>query len=132
MASGLQARRAGFHDVVWRVCGEEVLADKGRGTDEPGQVADRQRPQEIHGWRRPHAQCQPEHALRRHGRHQDSRRRVVVFQVSLHDEAAQGMGDEHRVAAQVVGGGADVVDVVGHGTCVKPLSRWDWRRARAG
>lgn len=50
---------------------------------------------------------------------QGSRRRIVVFEVSLHDEAAQGMGDEHWVAAKAVGRGLDIVDVIGDRARVK-------------
>ncbi len=76
---------------------------------------------EIHGWPAPDAHCQPQHALRRHRCHQDSGWGVSVFQVALHHEAAERMGDEHRAAAQPVGRGAHIVDIVGDGTCVKAL-----------
>ena len=69
----------------------------------------------------PDTHCQPEHALRRHGRHQNSGRGIVVFEVSLHDEAAQGMSDEHRLAAEAVGRGMNVVDVVGDRARVETL-----------
>ncbi len=76
---------------------------------------------EIHGWRRPDPRRQPEHALRRHRCHQDRRRGIVVLQVSLHDEAAQRMRDEDRAAAEALGGGAHVVDIVGDRARVERL-----------
>jgi hypothetical protein len=45
----------------------------------------------------------------------------VVFEVSLHDEAAQGMSDEHGLAAEAVGRGMNVVDVVGDRARVETL-----------
>jgi hypothetical protein len=45
----------------------------------------------------------------------------VVFEISLYYEAAQGMADEHRPAAQFVSGGMDVVDIVGNGTRAQRL-----------
>jgi hypothetical protein len=109
------------------VCAEEVLANKRWGTDEPGQIADGQRPQRDPWMAAPDARCQSQHALGRYRRHQDSGRGIAVFQVALNDAATQGMCNEHRPAAQIVGDGADIADIVSGGTCVKSLGG----RARA-
>ena len=69
----------------------------------------------------PDAGCQSQHTLGRYRRHQDSGRGVAVFQVALHDEATQGMCNEHRPSAQIVGDGADIADIVNDGTCMKSL-----------
>src|ERR1700727_563069 len=53
--------------------------------------------------------------------HQDGRRRVLALEVALHDEAAQGMGNQHRVAVKAAGRGTDIVDIVGDRTGVEWL-----------
>jgi hypothetical protein len=71
----------------------------------------------------PDTQSQSEHPLRRHRRHQYRGRCPVILEVSLNHEAAQGMADEHRLATQFLGGGPDIVEVVGDGHFAHRLRR---------
>jgi len=76
---------------------------------------------ETHGWRLQMRVARPSTPRGGTDATRTAGRGVVAFEVPLHDEAAQRMSNQHRVAAKAVGRGTDIVDVVGDRTGVEWL-----------